>query len=246
MTINTTTNPKLLWPGQLDLWGKFYNQHPAEYSQFMEVKQSTQAFEEMQGITGFGLMPVKTEGAALILDSEAQGFNKRFTNVTYAMGYAVTKEELADNLYEKASSSRMPALARSMQQTIETVNANHLNRATDSNYVGADGVEFLSLVHPNVNGGTYQNELTTPADLSEASLEGFFSKGYLVSHFVTDTDAWYVTTDCPNGLIHLDRQAANIEQDNDHMTKNIIVTGDCRFSSGLVDPRALYGSEGAA
>jgi len=303
MSINTTTNPKLLWPGQLDLWGKFYNQHAPEYSQFMEVKQSTQAFEELQGITGFGLMPVKTEGAALILDNEAQGFNKRFTNVTYAMGYAVTKEEIADNLYEKASSSRMPALARSMKQTIETVNANHLNRATDSSYTGADGVELLSLVHPNVNGGTYANELSTPADLSEASLEdicilidqaeddrglkalirpeqliihpndrftatrilkstlqndtannatnalqaeGFFSKGYLVSHFLTDTDAWFVTTDCPYGLVHLERQAANIEQDNDHMTKNLIVTGDCRFSSGWVDPRGVYGSEGAA
>ena len=171
MAINTQTNPKLLWPGQHDLWQKFYNDYPSQYTDFMDVKESAQAFEEFQGVTGFGLAPIKQQGAAYVVDTEAQGYNKRYVNETYALGYEVTLEELADNLYEKASSSRMPALANSMRQTIETVSANHLNNGFSSTYKGADGVELFSSAHPNINGGVFANEPSTQADLSEAALE---------------------------------------------------------------------------
>lgn len=170
--ITTQTHPKLLWPGQKAIWGDyFYNQHPEEYSKIFTVTDSDKAFEEYTGVTGFGLVPVKTQGQALVYDSEEQGYVKRFTNVAYALGYNITKEELADNQYEKVSSSRMPALARSMRQTVETVAANHLNRATNTSYTGADAKELLATDHPNVNGGTFSNELSSATDLSETALE---------------------------------------------------------------------------
>jgi hypothetical protein len=62
-------------------------------------------------------------------------------------------------------------LAESARETQEVVHANILNRGFNSSYVGADGVELFSLVHPLVSGGTYSNELTVAADLSEAALE---------------------------------------------------------------------------
>ena len=299
--ISTQTHPKLLWPGQKAIWGDyFYNRHPSEYDKIFKVINSDKAFEEMTGVTGFGLAPEKSQGGALLFDTEQQGYTQRFVNVSYALGYQITREELEDNLYKQVAASRDPALARSMRQTIETVYANHLNRAEDSSYTWADGVELLSSVHPNVNGGTWANELSTPADLSESSLEdlcimidkaeddrglvmqlraeklvihpndrftarrilesdlqndtannaksviGSMFSGFEVNHYLDDTDAWFVTTDVPHGLTFLDRTSADIEQDHDFSTKNTLVSGFMRFSSGVVDSRGVYGSEGAA
>jgi hypothetical protein len=58
-----------------------------------------------------------------------------------------------------------------MRQTKETVAANVYNRAFNSSYTGGDGKELCATDHPNVAGGTWSNELTTAADLSEAALE---------------------------------------------------------------------------
>lgn len=174
MPTSTATHPKLLWPGIKDLWADyFYNRHEAEYSQVFEVTTSNKAFEEYKGITGYGLAPKKTEGATLTYDEEGDGYLKRFTNVAYALGYVVTHEEQMDNLYKQVSSRRAPAIARSMAHTVETLAADHFNNAsTDSAaYQGADGVGLLSAAHPNVNGGTWSNELATAADLSEAAVE---------------------------------------------------------------------------
>ena len=172
MTISTATHPKLLWPGLYDIWHDgMYAQWPELYSKVFDVKSSDKHYEEIQGVTSFGLAPQKTQGAALIYDTENQGYLKRFTHVAYALGTQVTKEENADNLYSEVGGNRVKMLGRSMQETVETVAFNHFNRATNTSYLGADGKELLATDHPNVNGGTWQNELTTAADLSETSLE---------------------------------------------------------------------------
>ena len=172
MAINTQTHPKLLWPGLYDIWHDgMYKQWPELYSKVFDLKSSEKHYEEIQGVTSFGLAPQKTQGAALVYDTENQGYNKRFTHVAYALGTQVTKEENDDNLYSEVGGSRVKMLGRSMQETVETVAFNHFNRAENSSYPGADGKELLATDHPNVNGGTWQNELTTAADLSETSLE---------------------------------------------------------------------------
>jgi hypothetical protein len=170
--ISTATTPKLLWPGIKALWGDaFYNQHEEEYSKIFDIDTSKQHYEEYQGLTGFGLAPTKTQGSPLVYDTEQQGYNKRFTHITYGLGFQVTMEEIDDNLYAKAAGARAKNLARSMRHTIETVAANHLNRADDSSYTGADGKELIATDHPNVNGGTWQNEPTNATDLSEVAIE---------------------------------------------------------------------------
>jgi hypothetical protein len=62
-------------------------------------------------------------------------------------------------------------LGRSLRLTKEVNGGNVLNRAFDSNYVGGDGVELCSAVHPFVNGGTWANEPETAAMLSEDAIE---------------------------------------------------------------------------
>jgi hypothetical protein len=67
----------------------------------------------------------------------------------------------------------------------------------------------------------------------------------VMNHFLTDTDAWFVTTDAPNGLQMFERRALKFEQDNDHDTGNAKAKATMRFSVGWTDPLGIFGSEGA-
>lgn len=169
--INTGSFPKALWPGLNAWFGLKYDEHETEYNKLFDTFQSDKNYEEDVNATGFGLAPQKSEGANLIYDDHQQGFISRYTHVAYALGFKVTREEQDDNLYEEVAMKRTGALAFSMRQTKETVGANVYNRAFNSSYTGGDGVELLATNHPLSGGGTFSNELSPAADLSEAALE---------------------------------------------------------------------------
>ena len=168
--ITTGSHPKALWPGIHGWFGRIYNEHRIEFSDLFDTESSDMAYEEDVLATGFGLAPVKPEGGSVSYDAETQGFTKRYTHVAYSLGYIVTKEENADNLYEKVSRRRAQCLAFSFRQTKENVGANVYNRAFDSNYLGGDSKELCATDHPTKS-GNQSNELATAADMSEASLE---------------------------------------------------------------------------
>jgi hypothetical protein len=168
--IATGNHPKALWPGVLSWFGNKYNQHDRQHEKLFDTMSSTQNYEEIVNTTGFGLAPVKPEGSATAYDSHVQGYTSRFTNVAYSLGFIVTREELADNLYSKVSMRRAASLAASMSQTRENVGANVYNRVINGSYLGGDGVTLGSTAHPSVS-GNQSNILATAADLSEASLE---------------------------------------------------------------------------
>ena len=172
--ITTTSFAKALWPGVNAWYGKSYDEHMVEYDKLFDKHTSSRAFEEDVGISSFGQAIVKSEGAPISYDSERQGFINRYTHVTYALGFIVTKEMFDDDQYDVVGQRRAQGLAFSMRQTKETVAAAVYNRAFDNSYVGGDGVELGSSLHPNIAGGTFANELATPADLSESSLEQAF------------------------------------------------------------------------
>lgn len=168
--ITTGSHPKALWPGVKAWWGVSYDKHPKQWSMIFDEKTSDKSYEEEVEATGFGLAPVKSEGAAVSYTSHTQGAVTRYTNVAYALGFIVTKEEMDDNQYEKLAKSRTESLAFSMATTKEIVHANVLNRGFNSSYTFGDGKELLATDHP-VTGGTQSNELAVAADFSEASLE---------------------------------------------------------------------------
>jgi len=169
-TITTGTHPKALWPGIKEWWGRSYSEHPEEYVDLFDKETSDKAYEEDVEITGFGLAPVKAQGASINYDVESQGAVTRYTHVAYALGYVVTFEELRDDLYEVVSKRRAKQLAFSMRQTKENVGANVFNRAFSSSYTGGDGVSMINSAHPTT-AGNQSNVLTTAADLSEAAIE---------------------------------------------------------------------------
>lgn len=162
---------KALWEGINAWYGEAYAEHPVEWTSLFDKYTSGKAFEEDVYISGFGLAAVKPEGEPIPYDSMTQGFVTRYTMVEYGLGFIITNLMVEDDQYMVVAQKRARALAFSMRQTKEVVAHNVLNRGFNSAFTGGDGVELFSLVHPNVAGGTWQNELTTPADLSEAALE---------------------------------------------------------------------------
>lgn len=172
MSVMTTGNfAKLLWPGIKKMYGDKYDQHKLEYPQIFTKESSDKAYEEYQGISGFGLAQKKPEGQPIAMDTMRQGFTTRASNVTFALGFIITRELYEDDQYAKVASQRSKALAFSMRQTKEIVAANIINRAFTSTYSFGDGKELCATDHPNVAGGTFANELAVAADLSQASLE---------------------------------------------------------------------------
>lgn len=172
MSVITTGNhPKALWPGIKAWFGLSYGKHPIEWSRIFDEQTSDKAYEEEVEATGFGLAPVKAEGASISYDTHTQGPTTRYTNVVYGLGFIVTEEEEDDNQYEKLARSRAESLAFSMRTTKEIVHANVLNRAfAGSGYLGGDGKTLVATDHPTVD-GSQSNALATAADFSEAALE---------------------------------------------------------------------------
>jgi len=299
--ITTGSTPKLLWPGLSAIWGLFYNNYPQEWKDLFPIYQSHKNYEEDVGLTGMGMAPVKPEGAALKYDTMKQSFVTRYTNVAYAQGFIISREEMEDNLYAEFGPARSENVAFSMLQTKETVAANIFNRAFDNTYPGGDGVSMINALHPT-EGGTLSNTLSVAADLSEAAIEdalidisqfrdnrnnhiniqgrclvvpsqlafeatrilknpqrsgtanrdisaiyqmGVLPEGIKQNHYFTDTDAWFILTNCPKSLKYYERTAPKFEQDNDFSTKNAQFSGYERYSFGWTDWRGVYGSPGA-
>lgn len=169
--INSGSFAKALWPGVNAWYGKAYDEYSVEYKDLFETFKSSKAFEEDVGISSFGLAVVKPEGSPISYDSERQAFITRYNHVVYALGFVITREMVEDDQYAVAGPRKAQGLAFSMRQTKEIVAANVYNRAFNSSYVGGDGKELCATDHPLFAGGTWANELSTAADLSEAALE---------------------------------------------------------------------------
>ena len=68
---------------------------------------------------------------------------------------------------------------------------------------------------------------------------------WMVCHYLTDTDAWFIVTDVPNGLVHYWRRKPDFTKDNDFDTENAKYKSIMRFSRTCHDPRGVYGNAGA-
>ena len=67
----------------------------------------------------------------------------------------------------------------------------------------------------------------------------------VVTPYLTDSDAWFLITDCPNGIKFYTRREAQLDRDNDFNTDNLKIKTTKRFSVGFTDWRTAYGSTGA-
>jgi len=87
---------------------------------------------------------------------------------------------------------------------------------------------------------------TADNDINALRTNGSIPEGYAVNHFLTDSDAWFLTTDIPNGMKHFVRTALTTGMDGDFDTGNVRYKARERYSFGASDPLGIYGSPGAA
>lgn len=295
--ITRSAHPDLLWPGVMGIYGQGYNPYPPQWSQVFEKRTSSKAYEKIVETSGFGLAPIKTEGAPIQYDTDAQGIVTTLTPIAYGLGWMATEEEIEDGQYPEVSKRRAKALGKSMRTTAEFVHWNLFNRGFSGSYLGTDGVALFSTAHPSP-AGNRSNTLSVAADLTEASLEDmqtlmaasldrrglpvklngmklvvasgaeFNAKRILnstlragtanndanvhrgeleivVSNYLTDLDAWFITTDVDEGLLSIWRREPEQQQDSDFDTGNARAKATMRFSTGYGDFLSVFGSPGA-
>jgi len=192
-----------------------------------------------------------------------------------ARGFRQTKERVGANVYNRAGtagylggdgvtllntahpntsggtwSNRLAVDADLSEASLEAINI-QIMQATDD--VGLlISLMPQSLIIPtsefyNANrilGSVYQSG-TANNDINVLKSTNAFPMGIKVNHYLTDPDAWFVRTNCPNGMKYMEREGISFDQDNDFDTKNAKAKGYERYSFGWTDPRALYGSLGA-
>jgi hypothetical protein len=86
---------------------------------------------------------------------------------------------------------------------------------------------------------------TADNDINALKNNGSIPDGYSINHFLTDTNAWFLTTDVPNGLKHFVRSPLSTSMDGDFDTGNVRYKARERYSFGWSDPLGMYGSAGA-
>jgi hypothetical protein len=86
---------------------------------------------------------------------------------------------------------------------------------------------------------------TNDNDINALKNNGSIPEGYTVNHFLTDTNAWFLLTDVPNGLKHFVRTPMSTGMDGDFDTGNVRYKARERYSFGVSDPLGIFGSPGA-
>ena len=86
---------------------------------------------------------------------------------------------------------------------------------------------------------------TNDNDINAIKNNGSVSEGYTINHFLTDSNAWFLTTDVPNGMKHFVRVPLGQSMDGDFDTGNVRYKARERYSFGWSDPLGMFGSAGA-
>jgi hypothetical protein len=82
-------------------------------------------------------------------------------------------------------------------------------------------------------------------DINALGSMGMIPQGYVVNNYLTDTDAFFIKTDAPNGLKHFQRSAISTKMEGDFETGNVKYKARERYSFGFSDWRGIFGSPGA-
>ena len=172
MAISRSQLVKELEPGLNARFGLEYKRYENQHAEIYTSENSDRAFEEEVMLSGFGRAQVKAEGAGVSFDDAQETFTARYTHETVALAFAITEEAIEDNLYDRLAARYTKALARSMSNAKQVKSVEPLINGLPSTdtFDSGDGVSLFNTSHPTI-AGTFQNTLTTQADLNETSLE---------------------------------------------------------------------------
>ena len=102
-------------------------------------------------------------------------------------------------------------------------------------------LQFVSdrLLESTLRPGTADNDVNASRNM------GMLPRGYVVNHYLTDTDAWFIKTDAPRGFIHFERMPMSTKMEGDFDTGNLRFKARERYSFGVSDWRGVFGTPGA-
>lgn len=172
MSVNLAAIKDLLLPGLMDVTGEYAEeQMDQQWSQVFRTHKSNMQIERTVQARYMGLARLKTEGGAVSYDNDAgERYAYNMEPIEAALGYAITRKAIDDNLYQDAFKPTNLGLNKSFQDFWEIEGAAVFNTAgTYNSAVGGDGVALLSTSHP-VDNGTWANTSTVPLNLNEGSL----------------------------------------------------------------------------
>ena len=181
--------------------------------------------------------------AAYVLN---QGFNGA---VTYGDG--VSLFSTAHPLVSGGTNSNIPSTPADLNETslenaviqisLWTDERGLLIAAKPRKLIVPPALQFVAtrLLETELRVGTNDN------DINAIKNNGNIPEGYTINHFLTDTNAWFLTTDVPNGMKHFERTPLQQSMDGDFDTGNVRYKARERYSFGWSDPLGMYGSQGA-
>lgn len=150
-----------------------YDLRGDEYKQIFDVRNAP--YDRNQFIQpflyGFDAAPEIPEGQAITYDSGGELYNTVYLYRRFGMAFALTDTLVEDGEHIAIGTTYAKHQAQAIIETKERRCANVLNRAFNSSYPGGDGVSLISTSHMQANGGTFSNQLSSAAVLSQTSFE---------------------------------------------------------------------------
>jgi hypothetical protein len=180
----------------------------------------------------------------------ASVLNNGFSN-TYAGGDGVALFSTLHPLVSGGVNSNTPATPADLNETsLEnaviqiaawTDERGLLIAARPRKLIVPSSLQFVAtrLLETSLRVGTNDN------DINALKNNGSIPEGYTINHFLTDTNAWFLTTDVPNGMKHFVRTPLSTSMDGDFDTGNVRYKARERYSFGWSDPLGMFGSPGA-
>ena len=148
-----------------------YDQRADEWSTvFREQQGIPRNYHEEPVLYGFGAAPQLPDGSPVTYQQGGVLFLQRYVYQVFGLAFALTKVLVEDGDHIRIGQVYAKHLALSLVETKELLCANILNRAFNSSYTGGDGVSLTNTAHP-IASGSFSNQLSTAAALSQTSLE---------------------------------------------------------------------------
>jgi hypothetical protein len=148
-----------------------YTYMPTEYTNYMNVTSSQRQYEDDYQMAGFGAVPTKPEGTAIVYDDPVPDTTVRYTWTPRGKGFRITHEAMMDELYGQMRKMGT-AMGRAFSNQDETDAADiFVSAFTDGSNGGYDSLALCHTAHTDLRGGTQRNEPTAAVDLSVTALQ---------------------------------------------------------------------------
>ena len=170
---------------------------------------------------------------------------------SYQSGDGVTLFNTAHPLASGGTNSNTPSTATDLNETSLESAVIQIAKWTDQRGLLIAARPRRIIVPPDlmfVASRILDSELrpsTADNDINAIKNHGTIPEGYKVNHYLTDTNAWFIITDVPNGMKHFDRASMTTSMDGDFNTGNVRYKARERYSFGVSDPLGIFSSPGA-